>query len=132
MKPILTTLFLLVSSMSFGQFGVDFVVSNLPLLSVNYEFIDRVRPAIQIGTDSFFEDIAIEVVGTYDVLDKEDYEVYVGAGARFNNFSGFVVPIGLNVYPFVDDKLGFKIEVAPIFGDENLLRGGAGLRYRIR
>jgi hypothetical protein len=35
------------------------------------------------------------------------------------------------VYPFVDNKLGFKIEIAPIIGDDAYLRGGAGLRYRI-
>ena len=93
--------------------------------------MDRIRPAVHIGTDNYFEDIAIEVVATYDILNTDEYEVYAGAGARFNNFSGFVAPIGLNVYPFVDNRLGFKIEIAPIIGDDALLRGGAGLRYRI-
>ena len=132
MKKLYLLLILILSStLTYAQWGVEFIASNLSQLSVNYEINERIRPGVAIGTDTYFEDISIEVTGTYDILDRSEFEVYVGAGARFNYFSGVVIPVGVNVYPFETARLGFKIEIAPIIGDESVLRGGAGLRIRI-
>jgi len=130
-KLLLAIAFLFISTSGFCQWGVEFLASNLPQLTVNYEINERIRPSVSLGTDTFLEDLSIELTATYDILDRSEFEVYVGAGARFNNFSGLVIPAGVNVYPFETDRVGFKIEVAPIIGDDAILRGGAGLRIRI-
>ncbi len=119
------------STLVHAQWGVEFLASNFPQLTVNYEINERIRPGVSFGTDTYLEDISIELTATYDLLDRSEFEVYAGAGVRFNYFSGLVIPIGVNVYPFETDRLGFKIEMAPIIGDDAILRGGAGLRIRI-
>ena len=128
----LSIIFLLISNSAFAQFGVSAHQSNIPFVGFNYEFAEHIRPELRIGTDNYFELVSIELEATYDILNKEDYEFYAGLGARFNLYGGLVVPIGLNIFPFNKKSFGFHIELSPIitFGDESLLRGSWGIRYR--
>lgn len=128
----LAIIILFLSNVSFAQFGVSAHQSELPFIGFNYEFNEHLRPELRLGTDNYFEDISIEVVATYDILNKESYEFYAGAGARFNMFDGMVIPVGLNIFPFEAKSFGFHIELSPIitFGDDSLLRGSWGIRYR--
>jgi len=115
------------------QFGVNFHQSNIPFVGVNYEFKDRLRPELRIGTDSFLSDISAELVVTYDILNKEDYEVYVGLGIRGgDDYTGVPVPLGINIYPFPMKNFGFHIELSPILSDDSILRGSWGIRYRFK
>ncbi|MCX2743251.1 hypothetical protein OO013_05205 [Mangrovivirga sp. M17] len=115
-----------------AQVGAGFHYSNLPFLGINYEISDRFRPELRIGTDTFLEDVSLEGVVTYDLLDKPDYELYLGLGARSEDFSGLVIPFGLNLYPLDNKNFGFHFEVAPIVGDVDILRGSLGFRYRFK
>ena len=128
----LIVIFLFISNATFAQFGVSAHQSELPFIGFNYEFIERIRPELRIGTDTYFEDISVEIECSYDILNKEDYEFYAGAGLRFNLFDGVVIPVGLNIYPFASKNFGFQIELSPIFAfdDDALLRGSWGIRYR--
>lgn len=132
MKKLILLLFLTLPTLASAQVGVDYHFSNLPFLGINYEIKERVRPEIRIGTDTYFEDISIEGIVTYDILNKTDYEFYAGLGIRSNDFAGLVIPIGLNFYPFTEKKFGFHIELAPIIGDEDILRDSLGIRYKFK
>ena len=128
----LTIIFLLISNAVFAQFGVSAHQSSIPFVGFYYEFTNHIRPELRIGTDNYFELVSIELAATYDILDKQDYEFYAGAGARFNSYEGLVIPVGLNIYPFSTKSFGFHIELTPVisFDDESLLRGSWGIRYR--
>lgn len=128
----LTLIFLLASNVAFAQFGVNIHQSEIPFMGFNYEISERWRPEMRFGTDNYFENISIELIACYDILNKEDYEFYAGAGARFNLLEGLVIPVGLNVFPFASKSFGFHIELSPIisFDDSSLLRGSWGIRYR--
>ncbi len=126
---IICTLIIL-PSIAFGQIGISFHQTNLPFVGVSYEIKNKLRPELRIGTDNYFEDISIEGIITYDIVNNEDYEMYVGLGGRVNAFSGLVIPLGLNVYPLTAKQFGFHIELAPIIGEPSLLRGSWGIRYR--
>jgi hypothetical protein len=131
-KILLAALFVLPFTVS-GQFTVGFHQSNLPFAGFAYEFKDRLRPEIRIGTDNYFEDISIEAVFVYDLINKEDYELYAGAGIRAaNDFTGVVIPIGLNIYPLSVKQFGFHLELSPILTESAILRGSWGIRYRFR
>jgi hypothetical protein len=131
MKKLIIIL-LFISNAAFAQFGVSAHQSELPFVGFYYEINDHIRPELRLGTDNYLEDISIELVATYDIINKEDYEFYAGAGARFNIFEGMVIPVGLNIFPFESKSFGFQIELSPIlFGDSgDLLRGSWGIRYR--
>lgn len=130
MKRILMLLFIFSPSLLFAQFGVSFHQSNLPFVGVNYEIKNKLRPEIRVGTDNYFDALSIEGILTYDLSKKQEYDFYAGIGARVNGFSGIVVPLGLNVYPLSTKQFGFHIELTPIIGEESLLRGSWGIRYR--
>ena len=71
------------------------------------------------------------IMGDDDIFNEENYEFYVGLGAKFNSFDGLVIPVGLNIFPFSSKNFGFHIELSPIIlGDNELLRGSWGIRYR--
>jgi len=129
MKNLILLIFIL-PSIAYGQFGVDYNQSSLPFLGVNYEIKDKIRPEMRIGTDNFFNDITLEGIVTYDILNTENHEFYLGLGVRGQLFAGLVVPVGLNFYPFPTKDFGFQIEIAPIIGNSNILRGSWGIRYR--
>jgi hypothetical protein len=88
-------------------------------------------PGSNFGTNNYFEHVSIELIASYDILNKKDYEVHDGAGARFNLLDGMVIPMGLNILPFTTKSFGFHIELSPIiaFDDNSLLRGSWGIRY---
>ncbi|MCF6361514.1 MAG: hypothetical protein L3J29_12230 [Cyclobacteriaceae bacterium] len=130
MKQITAILFFIAPSMAFAQFGVAYHQSNLPFVGINYEIGEKIRPEVRIGTDSFIEDISFEAVVTYDILNKQNFELYAGVGVRTEDFGGIVIPVGVNIYPFTFENFGFHIELAPILGDSQVLRGSWGIRYR--
>lgn len=133
MKNFLVIFFIFCPYFLFAQPGVNYHHSGLPFLGINYEINERVRPELRIGTNTLLDDLSFEGVVTYDVLDQEDYEFYAGLGARTSDYSGIVIPLGLNFYPFTTKNFGFHMELAPIIGDAgDLLRGAWGIRYRFR
>ncbi|MCU4177426.1 hypothetical protein [Carboxylicivirga sp. N1Y90] len=113
-----------------AQIGVDYHQSSIPFFGINYEINERFRPEFRIGTDVYFEEISIEGIVTYDIITNTDYEFYTGFGGRTGDFEGFVFPVGLNFYPLAKKQFGFHVELTPIFGESNILRGSLGIRYK--
>jgi hypothetical protein len=132
MRLAITFLFFMTPAIAFAQFGVNFHQTNIPFVGINYEVKDRIRPEFRLGVDAYLEDLSVEFITTYDILNKEDYELYGGLGVRGGDFTGLVLPVGLNVYPFSKKNFGFHIELAPIIGEDDILRGSWGIRYRFR
>lgn len=132
MKKCLIVVFWFMSTAVFAQVGVSYHQSNLPFFGVNYEFAEKFLAEVRLGTDSYFEDVSLEGVFTYQFVNKEDYEVYIGVGGRIQNLEGLVIPFGVNIFPFEQKKFGAHIELSPIITGENgnVLRGSWGIRYR--
>ncbi len=132
MKKILLLVILFFPAVSgFSQIGTSMQYSGLPFWGINYEIKDRFKPELRLGTDVYFENVSVEIIATYDILNKDDFELYAGLGGHFVSFSGFVLPVGMYLHPFQKKNFGFVFEVAPIFGaDANLLRGSLGLSYK--
>lgn len=129
-KRVLLLLLVCSACSAHGQFGAGIHQSNLPFVGFFYEINNRLRPELRISLDTYFEDLSAEGVLCYDVVNNENYEFYAGLGGRINDFSGLVIPLGLNVYPLSKKALGVHLELAPIIGSGNLLRGSWGIRYR--
>lgn len=132
MKIFIATIIILMPCSLFAQLNVAYHQSNLPFVGVSYEFKDKLRPEFRLGTDNFFRELSIEGVVTYDIVSNDEYEFYGGLGARVNDFTGLVTPMGVNFYPLTTKNFGLQIELAPIIGDSNILRGSWGIRYRFR
>jgi hypothetical protein len=132
MKKLLFLLFMGVSSAAFSQVAVSFHQSNLPFVGVSYDINERLRPELRIEVDSYLTDVPLELVLIYDIVNNEDYEFCVGLGGRTQEYNGLVVPLGVNIYPFENKSFGFMVELAPILGENDILRGSWGIRYRFK
>lgn len=130
MKTVFIFTLFLLSHASLAQLGVSFHQSSLPFVGINYQFKSKIRTELRLGTDFFFDRTPVEGVIVYNVLKNEDYEFYAGVGGRVNSLEGLVIPVGVNLYPLPKKQFGFHIELAPIIGDMELLRGSWGIRYR--
>lgn len=133
-KLIFTAVFLLFSLAScYAQLSVGYHQSNLPFVFIGYEIGERLVPELRLSTDIDLEyDFSPELVLTYQFINKQDYEFYAGLGYRVNLFQGVVFPIGLNIFPFNQQRFGLHIEAAPMIEIEGstILRGSWGIRYR--
>lgn len=85
----------LLPALVFAQLGVAFHQSNLPFVGINYQFKHKFRAEVRAGLDNYIDATSLEGVLTYDVVQKDDYQVYTGLGGRTSDFSGLVIPIGL-------------------------------------
>lgn len=88
-----------------AQLNVAYHQSGLPFASISYDF-GRFHPDFRVGTDAFTSSLDPELTLNYKFVNKEDYYVYSGLGARTNNASGIVVPAGVVVFPFAKKRLG--------------------------
>jgi hypothetical protein len=133
MRRFLTLLLISGPTILFAQFGVSFHQTNLPFIGVSYEIAERIRPELRLGTDRYLEDMSLEGVVVGDILNKEDYELYLGIGViGGGGFEGFEIPLGINIYPLPVKNFGFHIEMTPIIGNDSILRGSWGIRYRFK
>jgi len=114
-----------------AQVNVAYHQSALPFASVSYDF-GRFHPDLRVGTDAFTSNLNPELTLNYKFVNKEDYYVYGGIGARTNDLAGAVVPVGVVVFPFAKKRLGFHTELAVIgIGDYGtVLRGSWGIKFR--
>ncbi|MHA7130504.1 hypothetical protein [Algoriphagus namhaensis] len=129
-KTLFVLCFALISFAASAQWTVSYHQSNLPFAAVNYQIGQRFVPEFRVGTDNFFTDLDVELVANVLIVKKESFQFYGGAGPRLGDFSGIVVPFGMNIFPFSEKSFGFHMELAPIIGEVDILRGSFGLRYR--
>ena len=85
------------------------------------------------------EDTTVEMLGSFKITTAPDHEIYLGIGyglSPYSDLTGVIGAIGINIYPFEQKKLGFHIEVNPIFPEEpeifGITRASWGIRYRFK
>lgn len=111
---------------------MSFHQSNIPFVGVNYEIKNKLRTEARLGVDSYFEEMSLEGVVTYDIFKKEDYELYGGVGGRVNSLEGLVIPAGINIFPLNNKQFGFHLEAAALLGENSILRGSWGIRFQFK
>jgi len=123
----------IITTSLYAQFGVSYHLNNA-YIGINYQFNDRFLPEARFSTFENLGNIDWELNLSYIYFNNEIVDAYAGVGVT--NFgssefiSYFVAPIGLNIYPFENKAFGFLIEAAPMVGEEVILRGNAGIRFR--
>lgn len=129
-KLLVCFVFVLFSSAVFAQWTASYHQSALPFIGINKQIGNKWIPELRIGTNIEIESSSLEFAFNRIFFHNDRFDFYGGLGGRVNNFPGFVVPIGLNIYPFEKKDFGFHIEGAPMIGEFAVFRGSFGLRYR--
>lgn len=134
MKPylLIITFICLASFKSLAQVGVDFHQSSLPFIGLTYDIQTIFLAELRLSTDVQFDNVSPELIIAYKIARTDNFNFYTGVGGRANVFTGVVVPLGVAFYPFENKQFGFQMEVAPILGENSVLRGSWGIRYRFR
>ncbi|WP_430814154.1 hypothetical protein [Carboxylicivirga sp. RSCT41] len=128
MRVLLLTILCLIGVESYSQFSISANVSQD--FSVDYKFNDKYR--VELGfNDGRFEDSTIKATFKAELLKKEDFDGYIGAGFIGTDFDMATIPIGMDFYPFEKKAFSIILELDNQFGNSNVyVYGNVGIRYR--
>lgn len=118
---------------AFSQMSVSYYASSLSKAGLAYNFSDRFWTELRVYSNTTIDDLTPELVFCYNVAKKEHHNIYLGLGGNVNFFTGFVMPVGLQVMPLTNFKrFSFHIEFQPTLDIEGdfILQSSAGLRYK--
>jgi hypothetical protein len=130
----LTALLGLVSASTFSQLSVSYYASNLSKIGMAYNFSDRFWTELRLYSNTEIYDITPELVFCYNVVNKEQHNIYLGLGGNINYFTGFVMPVGVQFTPFEKfDRFSLHIELEPgidLNYESIIIQSSWGLRYK--
>lgn len=140
MKKLLIILLFCVSLNSYSQFGVTGYVESC--IGLNYKISNRFNTNLRIyANQSNLRSLPLELNGTFDIISKDNYNFYIGAGLIVNPFQdvdplkNIIFPIGFEIKPFESYRnLSFIVEFAPTYQLEDDLTffKFLGLRYSFK
>lgn len=116
----------------FSQLSVSYYSSSLSKIGVGYNFGDKFWSELRLYSNTTIYDITPELVACYNIVKKENHNVYLGLGGNINHFTGFVLPVGVQFAPLEKfDRFSLHIELQPTLdiNDDLILQSSWGLRY---
>lgn len=136
MKKILVilSLFLLISVKGFSQFSVVYYESSTPKLGVAYNFNNSLRLEGRVYTQMFLDAVNSEIALSYNIVNNEYHNFYLGLGFVAKTFEGPTVPIGVEFRPIQSFKnFSLHVELQPVLAinmdNDILILGSGGIRY---
>lgn len=135
MKNLILTITIIIFSFnSYSQISTSFYQNdNNSKIAIGYEFSEKLWGDIRVYSGTSIENFTPEIVLNYNLVRKEKYTTYIGAGFSLNNISGIIIPIGIAIKPFENSKnLSFNIEFDPTYEinfEDILIRGFVGIKY---
>lgn len=126
--------FLIVSSFAlngFSQLSVSYY-SVGSKVGVAYNFNPKLWAELRLFSNADISEITPQLVGCYNFVQKERFNVYVGIGGMINSENGVVVPLGVQFTPFEKfNHFSLHIELDPVISDYgSYYTTSWGLRYR--
>lgn len=127
--------FALISKAGFSQLSVSYYSSSLSKMGLGYNFGDKFWSELRLYSNTTIDDLTPEIVACYNIVKKENHNVYMGLGGNINYFTGFVLPIGVQFTPIEKfDKFSLHLELQPTFDidDDLIFQSSWGLRYMLK
>lgn len=117
-----------------SQMSISYYSSSMSKIGLGYNFSDRFWTEFRLYSNTGLEYITPELVACYNVVKKENHNVYIGLGGNINYFTGFVLPVGVQFTPIAKfDRFSLHIEFQPtldfVEGDL-IMQSSWGLRYK--
>lgn len=119
---------------SYSQISASFYQNESnSKIAIGYEFNDKLWTDLRLYSGTNIDNITPEIVLNYNVVRKEKYDTYIGAGVVLNNINGIIIPVGLGIKPFENLRnLSLNIELNPLYEidlEDLFIRGFIGVRY---
>lgn len=133
MLKFIFSFFLIMPLSAIAQFGINLPVIGMPAIGLNYEIKDAWRPDIRISSDIDAKTINTFLLLTYDFINYDNHEAYLGMGLRSTNVLGAAILGGVNLYPFNNKRFGFNIDQMIVFGERSVdINSSLGLRFKFK
>lgn len=126
-------LFSIISIKGFSQMSISYYSSSLSKIGLGYNFSDNFWSELRLYSNTSINDITPELVVCYNIVKKENHNVYLGLGGNVNYFTGFVLPVGVQFTPIEKfDRFSLHIELQPTLDIESdlIVQSSWGLRYK--
>lgn len=130
---VLFGLFSIISIKVFSQMSILYYSSSLSKIGLGYNFSDNFWSELRLYSNTSINDITPELVVCYNIVKKENHNVYLGLGGNVNYFTGFVLPAGVQFTPIEKfDRFSLHIELQPTLDIESdlIVQSSWGLRYK--
>jgi len=130
---VLFGLFSIISIKVFSQMSISYYSSSLSKIGLGYNFSDNFWSELRLYSNTSINDITPELVVCYNIVKKENHNVYLGLGGNVNYFTGFVLPAGVQFTPIEKfDRFSLHIELQPTLDIESdlIVQSSWGLRYK--
>jgi hypothetical protein len=129
------SLLILFCNQGFSQLSASFNYSSIPKIGIGYQFSSRIWTELRVISNTRDEDFSPELIIVGNIIKKDRHNIYLGLGASINDFSGIVLPIGLEFYPIESfDRFSLRIEFEPTYTafdtQELFLMSSFGVKYR--
>jgi hypothetical protein len=130
---VLIGLFSILSVKGFSQLSISYYSSSLSKIGLGYNFNDKFWSELRLYSNTTVDDITPELVVCYNIVKKENHNVYIGLGGNVNYFTGFVLPVGVQFTPIEKfDRFSLHIELQPTLDIESdlIIQSSWGFRYK--
>lgn len=133
----LTITFVLAAFTSQAQVGVSYLHSDvISSIGISTNPDKTFWGEARVGLDINFSDFSPEFLGFANIIRRDDFNFFVGAGLRVTLLEGPIIPATGFTFKPIQSKPNFSIHaegalIAP-FDTGEVLRGSIGIRYFIR
>ena len=131
---VFCVLFSVIGFKAYSQMSVSYYSSSFSKIGLGYNFNDRLWSELRLYSYTSLLDITPEIVVCYNIVKKENHNVYLGFGANINYYTGFVLPVGVQFTPIEKfDRFTLHIEFQPTLDfmqGDIIMQSSWGIRYR--
>jgi len=137
MKKMLTIALVLCSLSTLkAQVGFSYLHSDVvSAFGISSNPQNRFWAEARLTLDVAWQDVGPELVTFVNVVRREDFDFFVGAGGRFNVLEGVILPaFGFQIRP-IESKPNLAIHAEGMFiagVNADVFKGSIGLRYFLR
>jgi hypothetical protein len=130
-RTVLVVIVFLFALKGFSQMSVSYY-SVGSKLGVAYNFNPKLWAELRLYSNADISEITPQLVGCYNFVQKERFNVYVGIGGMLNTENGVIIPVGIQFTPFEKfNHFLLHIELDPTISDYGTYYNTSwGLRYR--
>lgn len=134
-KAVLLLTILVYGLPSFAQVSVAYYQSSSPKLGVAHNFSTRLWAEMRVYGNTFTNNFTPEAALCYNVIQSDNHSIYAGVGGNVNGYTGFILPLGVQIRPMKDFRnLALQIEFQPMydFNSYYILQSSFGFRYHFK
>lgn len=117
---------------AFSQLSVSYYFSNLSKIGLAYDFGPLFWTELRLYGDTEISNVTPELVFCFNVVSREQHNIYLGLGVNVNYFTGFVLPVGVQFSPFEKfNRFSMHIELEPtldFISEDLIIQASAGIK----